>query len=172
VVDQSLYISILFRIINAVILAALGAHLFKRYISPKLHQQYDEYKELLRSLKKEEKRLNKDYDTLQTLIENDSLLSSQLKKRIFAWKQAVETEEEKIASLRDSYIEATQRRANTQEKNLIIELANKEIMPIVLSKLHTTMADHFSEGKTQQRYLKKFLSELNKKTGRRHGSLS
>ena len=155
-----LIVSIVFRIINLLILVAIGAYIFQRHMFKQLKERYADYKQQLRFLRTRTRSLEKEKDELATLIEQDSALCQQLKKRVAVWQRTVKEEAAMQADEHAAYIAAIKKRSAIQEEQLTLNVARKTVMPTVIQKLQSDMAKTFADGATQQRYLKKIVGRL------------
>ena len=171
-IEAELIIAVLFRIINAVLLFGLGYYIFRRYLAAGLQEKYDDYKMQLRSLKKETRTLEKDREQLVEETNKDALLCTQLKKRIGVWKRMVQTEQEARDARQADYIEAMRKRSAEQEKQLVIDITRKEVAPLVVAQLQTTLTKKYANLNAQRTYLKTMTADLCKDNGKTHGSTS
>jgi len=162
-IEQELLISIIFRILNTLLLLGIGAYLFRRYFFKKLKDRYTEYKETLKQLRAQTRMLAAEQKDLVGQIADDTALCSQLKKRITMWHRAVNAD---LAIRSQEHAQCattiTQRLAE-QERQFTLETTEKEIMPEVLHKLHRTMTEKFSDQTMQQQYLQRIVRRLQKR---------
>jgi hypothetical protein len=162
--DFSFFVDVVFRILNLTVLIFLLRYLFKKYVLESIKHKIDERHRFVRGLEEHLRAVQHQRDLIVAMIDQESGLSLQVRKRITLWAEAVAIELKMRRREKEQIMRQINAQAVQKEEALLIERAQLEIIPQALEATKKELVREFADPKLSAAVTSRIMAALRKRT--------
>jgi len=153
-------IAIIFRLINFLILIALGIYCFKKYALELIRADMSSEQEHLDGLKAQAEELQQEKRNLEKGIKEDARACSLLREKITTWHIAAEQELHAFKAEREGRIEIVKARAEKQAQTIELYRRQRIIVPAAIEKAQTLLEKTFASKDRAHSYVQQVIAKM------------
>ncbi len=153
-------IAIIFRLINFLILIALGIYCFKKYALEVIRGNISAEQEHLDELKARAQELQQEKKNLEKGIKEDGRACSLLREKIATWHIAAEQESDAFKAEREGRIEIVKARAEKQAQAIELYRRQQIIVPAAIEKAQTLLEKTFASKDRAHSYVQQVIAKM------------
>lgn len=162
--DFSFFVDVFFRILNLAVLIFLLRYLFKKYVLESVKHKIDERHRFVRGLEEHLLAVQHQRDLIVAMIDQESGLSLQVRKRIILWAEAVVVELKMRRREKEQIMRQINAQAVQKQEALLIERAQLEVVPEVLEATKNELVREFADPKLGAAVNSRIMGALRKRT--------
>lgn len=161
--DFSFFVNVIFRILNLAALIFLLRYLFKKYILESIKQKIDERHRFMRGLEEHLRSVQHQRDLIVAMIDQESGLSLQVRKRITLWAEVLVTELKMRRREKEQIMRQINAQAIQKQEALFIERAQLEVVPQALEATKKELAREFADPKLGAAVTSRIMAAMRKR---------
>jgi len=162
--DFSFFVDVIFRILNLAVLIFLLRYLFKKYVLESIKHAIDERHRFVRGLEEHLRAVQHQRDLIVAMIDQESGLSLQVRKRIILWGEAVVIELKMRQREKEQIMRQINAQAAQKQEALFIERAQLEVVPEALEVTRKELVREFEDPKLGAAVTSRIMAALRKRT--------
>jgi F0F1-type ATP synthase membrane subunit b/b' len=157
-------IAIIFRVINFLVLIALGIYAFKKYALELIRADMSAEQEHLDGIKARAQELQQEKRDLEKGIKEDARACSLLREKITTWHSVAEQESHAFRAEREGRIEIVKGRAEKQAQAIELYRRQRVIVPAAIEKAQTLLEKTFASKDRAHSYVQQVIAKMEEST--------
>ncbi|EKD48639.1 MAG: hypothetical protein ACD_64C00213G0004 [uncultured bacterium] len=157
-VDQM--ILIFFRLFNFAVVLGIFVHVWRRYGRTYIMAEYEKWHEYLIGLQQAYVRLHEEDTAVRNEYADDEQERSALKERLFAWRDAVQKQEQSLADEKEARENALNKRIKAQVHRVQEYRLYHQIQKEAIQQVRDRLREEYSSKAAQKQIVESILKRL------------
>lgn len=151
---------IFFRLVNFAVLIGIMIYLWRRFGSSFVMAEFKKGHAYLASLTQTYTLLKKEDRSIKKKYKDDELERSELKERLFAWRDAIQKEQQKLDAQKKERVHALQERMKEQLHRVQEYRLYRQIQNEAVSEVRDRLSTQYSSSDAQKQLIESIMKRL------------